>query len=88
MLPTLQRLDKTCLACPAQWEGELSDGTCVYIRYRFGVLGIGFGSSVDDAVSAVRHEWEIGDGLDGWMEWEVASPYFDEAVARHFGGNT
>lgn len=34
----LKRLDETCSACPSQWEGTLSNGHGVYIRYRWGEL--------------------------------------------------
>jgi len=86
MIPTLLSLEKTCPACPAQWEGELSDGTFVYIRYRHGVLTVGFGETHDDAVDDRRFEWELGDGLDGWMEWDQASDYFDRAVRAQYAG--
>lgn len=86
MVPTLQSLEKTCTACPAQWEGELSDGTFVYIRYRYGVLSIGFGQTPDEAAGDRRFEWELGDGLDGWMEWDQASDYFDRAVRAQYAG--
>ncbi|MBK8198121.1 MAG: hypothetical protein IPK75_07095 [Acidobacteria bacterium] len=86
MIPALHRLEKTCTACPAQWEGELSDGTCFYVRYRFGVLRVGFGATPDAAVDDARFEWELGDGLDGWMEWDQASDYFDRAVRAQYAG--
>lgn len=86
MVPTLQSLEKTCKACPAQWEGELSDGTFVYIRYRYGVLSIGFGETPDTATQDRRFEWELGDGLDGWMDWDQASDYFDRAVRAQYAG--
>lgn len=86
MLPTLQSLEKTCIACPAQWEGELSDGMCVYVRYRYGVLRIGFGETPDAAADDLRFEWELGDGLDGWMDWDQANDYFDRALRAHYAG--
>lgn len=33
---TVTRLVKTCGACPEQYEGELDDGSEVYIRCRWG----------------------------------------------------
>jgi hypothetical protein len=86
MVPTLQFLEKTCTACPAQWEGELSDGMFFYVRYRYGVLSVGFGQTPDAAIDDQRFEWELGDGLDGWMEWDQASNYFDRAVRAHYAG--
>ncbi len=85
MIPALQSLEKTCLACPAQWAGTLTDGTCLYVRYRHGVLSVGFGSTPDAAVEDHRFEWELGDGLDGWMEWDQASAYIAQAAQVHFG---
>lgn len=87
MIPTLQTLEKTCIACPAQWAGELSDGTCFYLRYRFGVLRVGFGATPHAAVNDERFEWELGDALDGWMEWDQASDYFDRAVLAAYRGD-
>ena len=87
MIPTLQSIEKTCTACPAQWEGELSDGTRFYVRYRFGVLRVGFGATPDDAVADTRFEWELGDALDGWMDWDQASDYFDRAVLALYRGD-
>lgn len=87
MVPTLQSIEKTCTACPAQWEGELSDGTRFYVRYRYGVLRVGFGATHDVAVDDTRFEWELGDGLDGWMDWDQASDYFDRAVLALYRGD-
>lgn len=84
MIPTLQTLEKTCTACPSQWEGELSDGTRFHVHYRYGVLRVGLGATGDDAVNDMRFEWELGDGLDGWMDWDQASDFFDRAVLAHF----
>lgn len=40
-------LFKTSLAWPAQWEGELTDGRQIYVRYRQGWLAIGVGQTMD-----------------------------------------
>lgn len=45
-------LTRTCVACPSQWEGRLDDGRWVYVRYRFGMLRVGVGATVDAAVDA------------------------------------
>tara|TARA_Y100000310_G_scaffold341076_2_gene439006 strand:+ start:1808 stop:2092 length:285 start_codon:yes stop_codon:yes gene_type:complete len=34
------KIKKTCEALPAQWEGELSDGRMIYVRYRWGGLTV------------------------------------------------
>jgi hypothetical protein len=31
-------LEKTCEACPSQWEGVGANGEDIYIRYRWGTL--------------------------------------------------
>lgn len=90
--PPITEIEKTCIACPAQWQGRMVTGEVFYVRYRHGFLTIGFGPDVDAAVeaasSAQGYEWENpdADGLDGWMEWEEAEPHFvrawDEYVTR------
>lgn len=39
--PMVVTLEKTCTACPAQWEGKLKDGRALYARYRAGCSGSG-----------------------------------------------
>lgn len=33
-------LTQTCGACPSEWEGNLSDGRRIYIRFRWGYLKV------------------------------------------------
>jgi hypothetical protein len=78
------RIEKTSLAMPAQWEGEMATGDAFYVRYRYGFLTIGFGADLDAAIEAARapggFEVELGeDGLDGWLEWEEAEDHFGRA---------
>lgn len=74
-LPKVVALQKTCPACPAQWEGTLDDGRVVYARYRGGVLSVGVGNDIDEAVDngwsdqAVFADY-VGDALDGFMDFE------------------
>ena len=68
-------LKKTCLACPSQWEGALEDGRTVYARFRHGHLSVGIGKTVGEAVNnaisdQALYDGEIGDGLDGFMDFE------------------
>ncbi|MDZ4759751.1 MAG: hypothetical protein SGJ21_01595 [Alphaproteobacteria bacterium] len=87
--PAIARIQKTCIACPAQWQGVLASGETFYVRYRHGFLTIGFGADIDAAADLARgpegYEWENpdADGLDGWMEWEEAEPHFNRALATH-----
>lgn len=67
-------VEKTCSACPAQWEGRLADGRFVYVRYRHGWLSIGLGASSDEAVERAmddRVEFlaQLGHEGDGWLRW-------------------
>ena len=74
-LPKVVALEKTCFACPAQWEGTLEDGRTIYARYRGGALSVGIG---DDLDKAVENGWTdqalyadcVGDALDGFMDVE------------------
>lgn len=74
-MPTVLSLKKTCSACPSQWEGALDDGGAVYARFRHGHLSVGIGETVERAVDNAMsdqalYEGEIGDGLDGFMDFE------------------
>lgn len=71
----MRTLKKTCVACPSQWEGALDDGRAVYARFRHGHLSVGMGETVERAVDNAMsdqalYEGEIGDGLDGFMDFE------------------
>ena len=80
--PVVVALEKTCPACPAQWEGELDDGRSLYARYRGGVLSVGVG---DDIEGAVRNSWSeeafyfehVGDCLDGFMNFAELRAHLD-----------
>jgi hypothetical protein len=68
-------LTQTCTACPSQWEGRLSNGDYVYIRYRHGYLSLSTGPTPDEAVGGedVFAE-QIGGDFDGFMDLaEVAT---------------
>jgi hypothetical protein len=74
-VPTVLTLRKTCIACPSQWEGALDDGHTVYARFRHGRLSVGIGETVEGAVDNAMsdqalYQGEIGDGLDGFMDFE------------------
>jgi hypothetical protein len=74
-LPKVVALEKTCFACPAQWDGILEDGRAIYARYRGGALSVGIGEDVDEAI---ENGWTdqalfadyVGDALDGFMDIE------------------
>jgi hypothetical protein len=60
----LTKIEKTCDACPAQWDAWDAGGHYYYIRYRWGVL------SVEDLERQQRDTIRVGDNLDGSMSTE------------------
>ena len=68
----LAELEMTCEACPSQWEGKLTDGRYVYVRYRWGVLQVGIGDTLSDAIENRRSVWEkVNDSFHGVMDTEM-----------------
>ena len=63
----IRRIERTCSACPSQWEGEMVDGRSVYIRYRWGRLTVGIGNNIDEAIDSVVFDLDYGDLFDGAM---------------------
>jgi hypothetical protein len=75
-------LEKTCDACPAQWEGRLEDGRYIYVRFRSGHLTIGVGATSSEAVgnSMGNTIWRSGHPADGFMdinELRKRAPQYD-----------
>lgn len=71
----ITELNKTCDACPAQWEGRTSDGFPIYIRYRWGHLSICIGPNKDGDYDEAVMGQEIfacdsGDGFDGFLSFK------------------
>ena len=66
----LKSLEKTCFACPSQWEGQLENGEYVYIRYRWGSLSFGSGDTIDEAIDNSQYVKSIGDEMDGVLSTE------------------
>jgi len=73
----LVKLEKTCLACPSQWEGQINDGRWIYIRYRWGDLII----LLSKKNISIKHinffdtsetifTWKSGELFDGVMSIE------------------
>ena len=65
----IKQIEKTCDACPAQWEAELEDGKFAYFRYRWGTFRFGIGNDISKAVSGEldTQSYNIGEELDGCM---------------------
>lgn len=59
----LTKIEQTCSACPAQWDGFEEDGTYYYIRYRWGHLTVNRGAVNGEEI----YSEYIGGGLDGYM---------------------
>jgi hypothetical protein len=82
--PMIRKEHCTCFACPTQWEGEMTDGTKFYFRYRHGVARLGFGDTIDEAVMDTSGESMVfGDSLDGVMDHTEYSQAFTKLLAEH-----
>ncbi len=76
-------LAKTCIACPAQWEGRTDDDRGVYVRYRHGLLTVSVSEPGGDIDAAVEEGKDVlyiqrDSGLDGWMESDELKPILIE----------
>lgn len=72
----IKELEKTCWACPSQWEGFLEDGRAIYIRYRWGYLSIRISkdetNEIQDAVCGEEiFGRQVGDGFGGVIELDA-----------------
>jgi hypothetical protein len=72
----IKTIEKTCFACPSQWEGFLENGKAIYIRYRWGYLSIRISDDVtDDIYDAVCgkeiYGKQIGEEYDGVIELDT-----------------
>jgi hypothetical protein len=78
----INRLEQTCGGCPSQWEFYTFDNRPVYVRYRWGFLSVSIGKqngTVWDAVGGVAFIGEeLGDSLDGVIEWEQVKEKLDK----------
>ncbi len=74
-MPTVMTLVQTCIAIPSQWEGELDDGRSLYVRYRHGLLRVGVGEGLGQAIEnsasqSALHCERLGDEYDGAMSFK------------------
>lgn len=67
----IAEITQTCYACPSQWEGETIDGEEIYIRYRWGTLRI-------DIDGETEFEQQMGNDLDGYIDWEDVEDILEE----------
>ena len=72
----VKTLTQTCNACPSQWEGELTNGEELYIRYRGSYLSIRVNN---------KEIWGnfIGNSLDGYIDEYDMNPYLVEALKEY-----
>src|SRR5438132_12875533 len=68
----ITELALTCLACPSQWNGTLSDGRPLYIRYRHGYLSASFGVAGEQIFGLHVPGADI---YDGFMELDEMLQY-------------
>ena len=70
MIYKVKSIEKTCNACPSQWEGLTEDGKYIYIRYRHGEFSAAVDSDEDSAVLGkedVYLELDNGEGYGGGL---------------------
>ena len=72
----VKTLTQTCNACPSQWEGELTNGEELYIRYRWGYLSIRVNN---------KEIWgkTLGDDLNGYIDEYDMNLYLVEALEEY-----
>ena len=63
----VRNLELTCWPCPSQWEAETLQGEKVYIRYRWGLLSVGVGEGLCDAVENQEEVYSSDNPWDGEM---------------------
>jgi hypothetical protein len=75
---------RTSLACPEQCEGTLTNGQKFYFRYRGGVVSLGLGSTIEEAIDAsFSNKMEYGEPLQGWfVDKEERSSIFNKLLIQ------
>lgn len=71
----VESVEQTCLACPSQWEGRLTDGRMFYVRYRWGHLSLsvspGPTTDIFEAVDGEEvYSEATGSEYDGVISWD------------------
>ena len=72
----VKELTQTCSVCPSQWEGTLTNGEELYIKYRYGYLSIRVNGT---------EIWgdQLGDNLDGVLSQKKMKPYLLKALIEY-----
>ncbi len=62
---TVYNLIRTSTFCPSQWEGKTEEGDVLYIRFRHGVLTMGVGNDLSDAIdnSIIKYRDNNNNGI-------------------------
>lgn len=82
-LPKVTQLVQTCGACPAQWEARTHGGKYIYIRYRYGCLAVGIGTSLMGAVdNTFNTDALFGEQIGGEYDGSIGL----SEVIRHTDG--
>jgi hypothetical protein len=98
---TIVSIERTCFACPAQWQGRTEHGDTIYIRCRHGGFSVALwaNDAGDGWTDIVDRETE--GNIDSWMsdyqmrqhlpEWitlpeDVGTPESHEAYEREANG--
>lgn len=78
-------LARTSWACPAQWQGQNAEGEWVYLRMRHGIVQIGFGWRIEEAIDVTifdrGYRARIPD--DGDFDWPEMLPHYEAALRMH-----
>jgi len=70
--------EKTCSACPSQWDIFTTDDQYIYVRYRWGVLSLTL--NFDDPNDEIIYCETIGGGFDGCMSTEELKQHTKEIL--------
>ena len=62
----IKEINRTCLACPSQWEGEDVKGRYIYIRFRHGTLSLCI-NDIDNVIYRKQIQ-KYGTKNDGYIE--------------------
>ena len=65
-------LDKTCCACPAQWDAYFSGEIVAYIRFRYGRMTV----ECPDVGGELVYSMQSEDGMQGMFNSDVEEKVF------------
>jgi hypothetical protein len=92
-LSNVEKVVKTCDACPSQWEITLEDGRMVYVRFRWGNFSAYISkeptTDISEAVlgDTLLYCENISDGLDGYLDDEQMIEILSEKLNFSIKGN-